>query len=60
MRGFKNWDKVLAHPYLAQFIRGTEGACELSKVVKAKNTTEPFQLKKSPTIVGTIMSRRES
>jgi len=33
MRGFKNWDKVLAHPYLAQFIRGTEGVCDFSKVV---------------------------
>jgi len=40
----------------AQFIRGTEGVCEFSKVVKAKNTTEPFQLKNSPIIVGTIIT----
>jgi hypothetical protein len=33
MREFKNWDKVLAHPYPAQFIRETEGVCEFSKVV---------------------------
>lgn len=33
MRGFKNWDKALAHPYLAQFIRGTEGVCDFGKVV---------------------------
>jgi len=33
MRGFKNRDQVLAHPYLAQFIRGSGGVCEFSKAV---------------------------
>jgi len=33
MRGFKSWDKALAHPYLAQFLRGTEGVCDLRKVI---------------------------
>jgi hypothetical protein len=55
MRGFKNWDKALAHPYLAQFIPGTEGVCDFSKVVQVRNTTEPFLLRNPPTIVGTII-----
>ena len=33
MRGFKNRNKTLAHSYLAQFIRGTDGVCDLSKVI---------------------------
>jgi hypothetical protein len=33
MRGFKSWDKALAHPYLSQFLRGTEGVCDLRKVI---------------------------
>ncbi len=33
MRGFKNLGKALAHSYLAQFIRGTDGVCDFSKVV---------------------------
>jgi hypothetical protein len=33
MRKFKNRDKVLAHPYLAQFIRGTDGVYYFSKLV---------------------------
>jgi hypothetical protein len=33
MRGLKNWEKALAHPYLAQFIRGTDGVCDFGKVV---------------------------
>lgn len=33
MRGFKNWDKALAHPYLSEFLRGEDGVCDLSKVV---------------------------
>ena len=33
MRGFKNWDKALAHPYLSEFIRGTDGLCDLRKVI---------------------------
>jgi hypothetical protein len=33
MRGFKSWDKALAHPYLSQFLRGTEGLCDLRKVI---------------------------
>jgi len=33
VRGFKSWDKVLAHPYLSEFVRGTDGICDLRKVV---------------------------
>ena len=33
MRGFKSWDKVLAHPYLAQFVRGVDGLCDFRKVI---------------------------
>lgn len=33
MRGFKSWDKALAHPYLSQFLRGTAGVCDLRQVV---------------------------
>jgi len=33
MRGFKNWDKALAHSYLSEFLRGTEGVCALGKVI---------------------------
>ena len=33
MRGFKSWTKALAHPYLAQFLRGTDGVCDLRKVI---------------------------
>jgi len=33
MRGFKSWDKALAHPYLSEFLRGEEGVCDLRKVV---------------------------
>jgi len=33
VRGFKSWDKVLAHSYLSEFIRGTDGICDLRKVV---------------------------
>ena len=33
MRGFKSWDKALAHPYLSQFLRGIEGLCDLRKVI---------------------------
>lgn len=33
MRGFKSWDKALAHPYLSQFLRGTEEVCDLRKVI---------------------------
>lgn len=33
MRGFKSWDKVLAHPYLSQFLRGEGGICDLRKVI---------------------------
>jgi transposase-like protein len=28
MRGFKNWDKVLAHSYLGQYLRGENGVCD--------------------------------
>lgn len=33
MRGFKNDDKALAHPYLSEFLRGTDGLCDLRKVI---------------------------
>lgn len=33
MRGFKSQAKVLAHPYLASFVRGEQGVCDLRKVV---------------------------
>jgi len=33
MRGFKSDAKVLAHPYLASFLRGQEGICDLQKVI---------------------------
>jgi hypothetical protein len=33
MRGFKSWDKVLAHPYLSQFLRDEGGVCDLRKVI---------------------------
>ena len=33
MRGFKSPQKALSHPYLAQFIRGTEGICDFRKVI---------------------------
>jgi hypothetical protein len=33
MRGFKDWDKVLSHSYLSEYLRGVEGVCDLRKVV---------------------------
>ena len=33
MRGFKNPQKALAHPYLAAFLRGTDGVCHLREVI---------------------------
>ena len=33
MRGFKAKHKVLAHPYLASFLRGEDGLCDLRKVI---------------------------
>ena len=33
MRGFKNPDKALCHPYLSQFLRGAEGLCDLRQVI---------------------------
>ena len=33
MRGFKSQQKVLAHPYLASFLRGEAGICDLRKVI---------------------------
>ncbi len=29
MRGFKSWDKALAHPYLSQYLRGENGVSDL-------------------------------
>ena len=33
MRGFKSERKVIAHPYLASFLRGEDGICDLRKVI---------------------------
>jgi hypothetical protein len=33
MRGFKSLAKVVAHPYLASYLRGQEGICDLRKIV---------------------------
>ena len=33
MRVFKGLDKAVAHPYLAQFIRPTDGLCDFRKVI---------------------------
>jgi len=33
MRGFKAIHKVVAHPYLAFYLRGNEGLCDLRKIV---------------------------
>ena len=33
MRGFKSDDKALAHPYLASFLRGDHGVCELRQAL---------------------------
>lgn len=33
MRGFKAMHKVLAHPYLASYLRGQGGLCDLRKVI---------------------------
>ena len=33
MRGFKSPDKVLSHPYLAEFIRGNEGICDFRQFI---------------------------
>lgn len=33
MRWFKSWDKLLSHPYLSEFMRGSDGVCDFRKVV---------------------------
>ena len=33
MRGFKSWDKALAHPYLSHYLRGEDGICDLRRVI---------------------------
>jgi len=33
MWGFKNWDKVLAPPYRAQYLRGENGVCDSRRVI---------------------------
>jgi len=33
MRGFKSWDKALAHPYLSQHLRGENGVSDLRRVI---------------------------
>ena len=33
MRGFKAKAKVLAHPYLASFLRGRDGVCDLRQII---------------------------
>ena len=32
-RGFKAWEKILCHCYLSEYLRGTNGMCDLRKVV---------------------------
>ncbi len=32
-RGFKSWDKALAHPYLSQYLRGENGVSDLRRVI---------------------------
>lgn len=32
-RGFKAWNKILSHCYLSEYLRGTNGVCDLRKVV---------------------------
>lgn len=33
MRGFKAMNKVVAHPYLASYLRGRQGTCDIRKVI---------------------------
>ena len=33
MRGFKSDRKALAHPYLANYLRGDHGVCDLTRIV---------------------------
>ena len=33
MRGFKSLYKVLAHPYLSEFLQVVDGVCDLRKIV---------------------------
>jgi hypothetical protein len=33
MRGFKSWPKAVNHCYLSEYLRGTEGVCDLRKVI---------------------------
>jgi transposase-like protein len=33
MRGFKSWDKALAHPYLSQHLRGDNGTSDLRRII---------------------------
>jgi hypothetical protein len=33
MRGFKSWDKALAHPHLSQYLRGENGISDLRRVI---------------------------
>jgi hypothetical protein len=33
MRGFKSWPKALNHCYLSECLRGTDGICDLRKVI---------------------------
>jgi hypothetical protein len=33
MRGFKSWDKTMAHPYLSQYLRGENGVPDLRRVI---------------------------
>jgi succinate dehydrogenase flavin-adding protein (antitoxin of CptAB toxin-antitoxin module) len=32
-RGFKEWDKILGHCYLSEYLKGRDGVCDLRKVV---------------------------
>jgi transposase-like protein len=33
MRGFKSWDKAMAHPFLSQYLRGKNGVSDLRMVI---------------------------
>ena len=33
MRGLKNEEKVLGHCYLSEYLRGSDGICDLRKVI---------------------------
>ena len=54
MRGFKSSAKVLGHPYLASFIRGEGGICDLRKVIQVPGERGTLATPKTPTILGAV------